>query len=78
MDVVAPPPRSVDEPAPAPASPTDHHPHPAHAPAEPAHQKAPSQPKPPRANGVTAAISATVIIVLGLAALAVYAYLKQK
>lgn len=32
---------------------------------------------PPAKSGVTAAITATVIIVLGLAALAVYAYLKQ-
>ena len=36
----------------------------------------PSLPKPKR-EGVTAAIFATVIIVLGLAALATYAYLKQ-
>jgi hypothetical protein len=34
-------------------------------------------PKPPK-QGVAAAIFATVIIVLGLAALAVYAYIKTK
>jgi uncharacterized protein HemX len=47
-------------------------------PAQP--KAAPEPPKPPKqpGNGVTAAIVATVIIVLGLALLAVYAYLKQK
>ena len=49
--------------------------------AQPTDQKA--APKPPKlpkqpGNGVTVAIVATVIIVLGLALLAVYAYLKQK
>lgn len=38
--------------------------------------KKPSMPKKP-ASGVTMAIVATVFIVLGLASLAVYAYLKQ-
>jgi uncharacterized protein HemX len=49
--------------------------------AQPTDQKAaPKPPKPPKqpGNGVTVAIVATVIIVLGLALLAVYAYLKQK
>jgi len=76
MDVVAPPPRTADETAPAPV-PTANPPKP-QAPAAPAHQKAPVQAKQPRANSVNTAIFATVIIVLGLAALAVYAYLKQK
>jgi hypothetical protein len=35
------------------------------------------KPKQPRGNGVTAAIFASVVIILGLAALAVYAYLKS-
>jgi hypothetical protein len=44
-----------------------------------AQQKAPPKPKPPKqpGSGVTAAIFATVVIVFGLALLAVYAYLKQ-
>jgi hypothetical protein len=47
-------------------------------------QKAAKPPKPLKpvkpggANGITTAIIATVIIVLGLAALATYAYLKTK
>jgi hypothetical protein len=48
--------------------------------AQPTDQKAaPKPPKPPKqpGNGVTVAIVATVIIVFGLALLAVYAYLKQ-
>lgn len=38
----------------------------------------PKVPPKPKAKGVTAAIFGTVIIVLGLAALAVYAYIKTK
>ena len=44
--------------------------------AKPAIAKAPPTVKAPRQPGVTAAIVATVVIVLGLAALAVYAYLR--
>lgn len=39
--------------------------------------KAPKPPKPPRTPGVGMAITATVVIVLGLAVLAVYAYLQS-
>lgn len=60
----------------APAAPPDTNPPAAKQPTKPAPPpKAP--PKPPK-QGVTAAIFATVIIVLGLAALAVYAYIKTK
>ena len=49
-------------------------------PAETAKQPALPKPTPakPQNKGVTAAIIATVVIVLGLAVLAVVAYLKQK
>lgn len=76
MDVVAPPPESADEAAPA-SAPAPDHPK-SQPPSAPAHQKGPPQPKPPKAPGVGAAIYATVIIVLGLAALAVYAYIQQQ
>jgi len=67
MDVVPPP--AADKPQPAAPNPT---PAPAAKPAKPAKPVTPKQPS----NGVGMAITATVIIVLGLAALAVYAYLK--
>ncbi|HEX7633346.1 MAG TPA: hypothetical protein VF401_03400 [Candidatus Saccharimonadales bacterium] len=71
MDVVAPPPASP------PAEPSAS---PAVAPVEPKKQAkpAPAPTKPPRqpSNGVGMAIFATVVIVLGLAALATYAYLQ--
>lgn len=73
MDVVAPPPQTVD-----PADPPQRaKPEPAKPPHE--EKKAPkpkAEPK-PHNSSVTAAIFATVIIVLGLAALTVFAYLKQ-
>lgn len=77
MDVKAPP-AVVPEPgvpptAPAPAASTS----PAKQPDEPA-TPAQAPTKKPAAKGVTTAIIATVIIVLGLAALAVYAYTKTK
>jgi hypothetical protein len=81
MDVV--PPRPKAEPA-AGASPEPMAvapPEEANSKVQPARQKAaPKPPKPPKqpGSGVTVAIVATVIIVLGLALLAVYAYLKQK
>jgi hypothetical protein len=57
-------------------------PEPGEAPAEPAATPAesdpPKAPKPPREKGVGLAIVGTVIIVLGLAALATYAYLQTK
>ncbi|PIZ61748.1 hypothetical protein COY17_03745 [Candidatus Saccharibacteria bacterium CG_4_10_14_0_2_um_filter_52_9] len=73
MDVVAPPPQQAD-PADPPQSAKPE-------PAKPHHEdkKAPkpkAEPK-PHNNNVIAAIFATVIIVLGLAALTVLAYLKQ-
>lgn len=43
---------------------------------KPAIAKAPPTVKAPRQPGVTTAIAATVVIVLGLAVLAVYAYLR--
>lgn len=82
MDVVAPPPEPMTE---AKAEPTasTHTPGPKpSSPFLPAHQSAPTPkpPKhhaPPKTGGVGGAIFATVVIVLGLAALAVYAYIKQ-
>ncbi len=72
MDVVAAPPRDADE-AKAEAL--------KHEAAKPAHHdKKPVTDKPARKQhdgNVIAAIVATVIIVLGLSALAVFAYLKQ-
>lgn len=38
--------------------------------------KAPKSPKPPRQSGVGLAIFATIVIILGLGALATYAYLR--
>jgi hypothetical protein len=82
MDVV--PPRTTSEAAVEPepmatAPPDQDQPKASNPSMPPAHQKAPPKPKPPKQpkNGVTAAIFGTVIIVLGLAVLAVYAYLKQ-
>ncbi len=43
-----------------------------------AHQPAPPKPPKVRREGTTAAIIATVVIVVSLSALAVYAYLKTK
>jgi len=70
MDVVAPPPLAQPPAAPVPVP----------SPAPPANvgRSAPVKPTPARKQGVTAAIIATVIIVLGLAALAVLAYIKNK
>jgi hypothetical protein len=76
MDVVAPPPPTADETVPA-APANEGNPEPK-APAALAHQKAPPKPKTPRTTGANAAIFSTVIIVLGLAMLAVFAYLQQK
>ena len=70
MDVVAPPV--------APAPPQDSPPTPPKAETKPVAATKTNKPKPPAKQGVTAAIVATVIIVLGLAALAVVAYIKQK
>lgn len=78
MDVRPPIEEQVPEEQPKPIPPD--HELPAHAsepPQPPRQQKAPPVPKQPR-SGVTAAIVATVIIVLGLAALATYAYLKTR
>jgi hypothetical protein len=50
-------------------------------PAKPSEQPSKPNPKattPPKKPGVAAAIFATVIIVIALACLAVYAYIKQK
>jgi uncharacterized protein HemX len=67
MDVVAPPPATASEAKPALPKASQHPvPQPKNKPA-----------KAPAKAGVTTAIIATVIIVLGLAILAVYAYLKQ-
>lgn len=83
MDVVPPQPPAAPavEPEPVAAAPPDQgQPQPPQPPSPPPQQKAPPKPKPPKKprNGVGTAIFATVIIVLGLAALAVYAYLKGK
>jgi hypothetical protein len=83
MDVVAPPP--VEAPADAPAGPiaapadSDKNEEIAEKPKDekPAAAERPTPPKPAK-PGVAGAIVATVIIVLGLAALATYAYLKTK
>ncbi|HZL08077.1 MAG TPA: hypothetical protein VFC50_02695 [Candidatus Dormibacteraeota bacterium] len=77
MDVVAPPPAEPADGS-APGTPPVTDPSTPAPAAPPAHQKAPPQAKKPRAAGVNAAIFATVVIVLGLAVLAVYAYTKQK
>lgn len=74
MDVVAPRPKGAPEAvASAPPEQTDP------KAKQPAKQETPPKPKTPKpkGNGVTAAIFATVIIVLGLGLLAVYAYIKQ-
>ncbi len=67
MDVVAPP---VNQPAPPPPA--------ANKPETPAPVPLQTVKPKPAKQSVTTAIIATVIIVLGLAALAVYAYIKQK
>jgi hypothetical protein len=69
MDVVAPPPLANP--------PNDGRAGTQPAPADQPAKKA-LKPKTPPKQGVTAAITATVIIVLGLAALAVLAYIKTK
>ena len=79
MDVVAPPPAEpADGSAPGTPPVTDPSPSTPAPSAPPAHQKAPPQAKKPRGAGVNAAIFATVVIILGLAVLAVYAYTNQK
>lgn len=74
MDVVTPPPLA-GSPAQSPLPP-------ARPPKPPAAANVPIanpvKPQTPPKQGVTAAITATVIIVLGLAVLAVFAYIKQK
>lgn len=72
MDVVSPPPATEKAPAPEASKPTDEKPK--HDPPKKAEHK-PSTPKQP-GTGVGLAIFATIVIVLGLAALATYAYLK--
>lgn len=87
MDVKAPPPADPPKPPPA-ASPTVHNePASTSPPNKPEKsdnkknevpQQTAKKPPKPAAKGVTAAIFATVIIVLGLGGLAVYAYLKTR
>ena len=69
MDVVAPPPPQPGEkPVPAPEKPAD----------KPAEATTLPKPQAPAKPNVTSAIVATVIIVVALAVLAVYAFIKQK
>lgn len=75
MDVVAPPPAEkaeVQQDSPqAEQAPTDKQPH------EEIHEKPPKPPK-KSGGGVGLAITATVIIIFGLAALATFAYLQSQ
>jgi hypothetical protein len=72
MDVVAPPPASAENPEQA-EQPKGEEAKPADKPEEQAKQPPHEEPS----NGVGMAIFATVVVVLSLAALAVYAYLQQ-
>lgn len=72
MDVVSPPPTAEKAPAPEATKPSEDKPK--HESSKKVEHK-PARPKQP-GTGIGLAIFATIVIVLGLAALATYAYLK--
>jgi len=74
-DMVASPPTDSNHNLQSPPPPTQQQPAP--NPADHTSPPSPKVAKPQRTNGVAGAIFATVVIVIVLAALAVYAYLKQ-
>jgi hypothetical protein len=76
MDVVAPPP--ADKPETASGTEATGVETPAPQEAAPVKAPKPVTPKKPRGNGVTAAIIATVVIVLGLAILATFAFIHSR